>query len=102
MKIAYHPIFAKYSPGNLLRKWALEKMFNEESIEYYDMLGTASNWKLRWATGVNHLEEINIITPNTRGRFIYQMKFGFKDKIKRIPFLRSTIQFLMEKISFNR
>jgi CelD/BcsL family acetyltransferase involved in cellulose biosynthesis len=97
VKVSYNPAFGKYSPGTLLRKWELQKLFAEQNTECYDMLGTASEWKLRWTSEVSHLQEVHVFPRNAAGKLLYELKFGIKNKLKHVPYMYHVVKFIRNK-----
>lgn len=87
LKAAYDPEFRKYSPSTLLNRWKLEQLFSSGRIKTYDMLGTASEWKLRWTNSVAHVQDINVFPCTFLGRFVFELNFGLKDRLKRYPWV---------------
>jgi CelD/BcsL family acetyltransferase involved in cellulose biosynthesis len=67
VKIGYREAFAKESPGQVLRLWILKWAFAQPEISTFDMLGPATENKLRWATGTEDLYTLYVFRSSPGG-----------------------------------
>jgi CelD/BcsL family acetyltransferase involved in cellulose biosynthesis len=70
LKISYAPDLARYSPGNVLRYLVLKTEIERGDVTSYHM-GTASEWKLRWANRVDPLVRVRIYGRGVCPRLAY-------------------------------
>lgn len=89
LKVAYDPAFAKYSPGTLLQRWVLARLYAERETLRYDMLGVDDEWKLRWTNSVSELQAVTVFRADVSGRLLYEMRYGLRDRARRVAWLRS-------------
>jgi CelD/BcsL family acetyltransferase involved in cellulose biosynthesis len=76
LKIGFLEDFAKESPGQVLQLHIVRWAFAQASIRLFDMLGPASETKLKWATGVEELFTYYVFRAGFRGaiaRFRWQI-----------------------------
>ncbi len=78
----FDPVFAFYSPGNVLKLSILKEIFERNGIWEYDMGGQAVNYKTKWA---NRLREHLIITAGNSSLYGNFLMFG---KTKILPFIK--------------
>lgn len=97
VKIGYEPTFGKHSPGNVLRMRVLEQLFAGGRHRQYDMLGTASEYKLRWTQDVRELSTFCLFRRRARALVAYQLQFGVKDRLKRYPTLDRALRSIWRK-----
>lgn len=67
LKGGFRESYAKLSPGQLLRYRFLQGAYSEPEIAYYDMLGPASETKVRWATGSEPLLTLRVFRRSAKG-----------------------------------
>ena len=67
LKIGYLEEFARESPGQVLQLWILKWAFAHPGVDKFDLLGPASEWKLRWATGVEELYTLFVFRRSLGG-----------------------------------
>jgi len=73
LKESYHPEFARYSPGNILRFHILQSEIESGAARTYH-LGMVSEWKARWATRSEPLCRLRIYDTSFRGTLSYLIK----------------------------
>lgn len=81
LKTSYLDVFAKESPGQILQYWITRWAFAEENVNTYDLLGPSSEYKLRFATGVEKLETLYVFAPNVGGIFAW-LRWSVAPRIK--------------------
>ena len=97
VKIGYEPTLGKHSPGNVLRMQVLERLFEEGRHDQYDMLGAASEYKLRWTRQVRDLRTFHLFRPRLKALVAYQLQFGIKERLKRYPALDRALRAIKRK-----
>ncbi|MBU0759166.1 MAG: GNAT family N-acetyltransferase [Candidatus Omnitrophica bacterium] len=85
-KQGYDPDYASYSPGSLLHKRMLEKVF-ENNFRKYDLLGVYENWKRKWTLSADEIRCVWIYRRNILGNTLYYIRV-IKDYLRRFHFLR--------------
>ena len=96
MKLSFHPDFARYSPGNVLRFAILEREIESFCTRSYYM-GPTSEWKARWATRVETLCRLRIYRPGVRGTLAYVLGSWIPGAIRRHAALRSMARWLRQR-----
>lgn len=81
LKASYLDCFAKESPGQVLQYWITRWAFAEESVRTYDLLGPSSEYKLRFATGVEKLETLYVFAPRLGGILAW-LRWSIAPRIK--------------------
>ncbi len=77
LKIGFLEDFAKESPGQVLQLHIVRWAFAQPSIRLFDMLGPASETKLKWATGVDELFTYYVFRGGFRGAIArFRWKIG--------------------------
>lgn len=86
LKIGFLEDYAKESPGQVLQLWTLKWAFAQPDVRIFDMLGPATESKLRWATGVEDLVTLYVFRPTLGGAVaLARWKIGprLKEHLKR-------------------
>ena len=96
MKLSFHPDFARYSPGNVLRFTVLEREIESFGTRSYHM-GPTSEWKARWATRIETQCRLRIYRPGVRGTLAYVLGSWVPGVIRRHGVLRSTARWLRQR-----
>ncbi len=91
LKPSFHPDFASYSPGNILRYKILQKEVSEGNTSSYH-LGSPAAWKRHWTKRVDALVRLRIYGRGARGRLGYYAGPGLRGMLKRSNILRSAAQ----------
>jgi CelD/BcsL family acetyltransferase involved in cellulose biosynthesis len=92
VKIGYDPAFGKCSPGTVLKSLILKTLFNDHTHDTFDMLGAATDAKLRWGNEVHELRTLWMFHRGARGRIAYELQFGIKSRVDRYPRLREALR----------
>lgn len=98
VKIGYDPEFGKHSPGSVLRMQVLEELFAQGRHREYDMLGSATDWKLRLSRDVRELRSAWVFPKRWRGRVAYEMEFGVADRVEGRPALKRLLRGVRDKL----
>jgi CelD/BcsL family acetyltransferase involved in cellulose biosynthesis len=76
-----NPSMAKYSPGNLLHYWMIEKAI-EDGVTEYDFLRGAETYKNWWATETNPIYEISR-TRSVKTRWLWRGQRALRSLLYR-------------------
>ena len=87
LKESYHPDFARYSPGNILRFHILQSEIELGAVRTYH-LGMVSEWKARWARRSEPLCRLRIYDTGFRGTLSYLIKSWIPGRARQQPVLR--------------
>ncbi len=88
LKVGYDPVYARYSPFNLLLLMLLERAF-QQGVEAYDFLGLTEDWKRQWTNQTEPYYWLFIFRNTPAGHLLHQLKFRFLPALKQIPICRS-------------
>jgi len=97
LKLSYHPDFARYSPGNVLRFLLLEREIASGGAQSYH-LGLMGEWKARWATRVEPLCRLRVYAPGVRGTAAYLAMSWLPRRARQQPVIRSTGRWLRRRL----
>lgn len=78
VKIGYDEQFKRYSPGNVLRKLAIQNAF-QNNYRKYDLLGAADDYKMKLANGVDVLHKMYIFNNSATSKFLKFLLFDASD-----------------------
>jgi CelD/BcsL family acetyltransferase involved in cellulose biosynthesis len=92
LKLGYDPVYARFSPSNLLLCLVLESAFGQGMAEY-DFLGGNADWKECWARQVRQHYWLFVFAGTFKGRFLHLIKFQLVPLLKR-PGLRHLRRFV--------
>lgn len=67
LKIGFRRAFARQGPGQALQLMILRELFADPEVDRFDMLGPATEHKMKWATGVEPLWTVRCYRPSLRG-----------------------------------
>ncbi|TQE98984.1 MAG: GNAT family N-acetyltransferase, partial [Spiribacter salinus] len=67
LKIGFRRAFARQGPGQALQLMILRELFADPDVERFDMLGPATEHKMKWATGAEQLWTVRCYRPGLRG-----------------------------------
>jgi CelD/BcsL family acetyltransferase involved in cellulose biosynthesis len=77
LKIAYDEKRSRHSPGHVMRKLVLQRMFGQHQPMIYDLMtggGEHGDYKLRWASEVREYAMLRLFNPATvRGRLFHAL-----------------------------
>ncbi|MEJ2722758.1 MAG: GNAT family N-acetyltransferase [bacterium] len=83
-KTAFDPAFSRYSPGQLITARAMQYGI-DHGMETYDFLGVAMHWKTDWAPELRSNVQAVFCSPSATGRYVFMMRHGIKNHVKRVP-----------------
>jgi CelD/BcsL family acetyltransferase involved in cellulose biosynthesis len=83
MKLGYDPVYAAYSPSNLLLHGVLESAFQQGAAEY-DFLGEEAPWKQCWASQTRSNYWLFVFSNSFKGRLLHRIKFQLVPLLKRL------------------
>jgi CelD/BcsL family acetyltransferase involved in cellulose biosynthesis len=81
LKIGYLEELAKESPGQVLQLQIIKWAFSQPDVKVFDMLGPASDTKLKWATGVENLFTLYVFRRSLGGG-IAKLRWEIGPKVK--------------------
>ena len=93
LKTAYHPDFSPYAPGQLLTARLIQHGI-EHGMDALDFLGEHMTWKGDWAPQLRPHHHLLLFSPSLVGRYAYWMRFGLRDRAKKVPGLRRMVRWL--------
>lgn len=67
LKIGFRRAFAREGPGQALQLMILRELFADPDVDRFDMLGPATEHKMKWATDVEQLWTVRCYRPGLRG-----------------------------------
>jgi CelD/BcsL family acetyltransferase involved in cellulose biosynthesis len=82
LKPGYDPVYASYSPSNLLCYLVLHDAFGRGLAEY-DFLGTAEPWKLEWTRETKPHYWLFVFPRLLRPRLLHYVKFRLVPRLQR-------------------
>ena len=82
LKSGYDPVYAAYSPSNLLQYLVMQSAFEQHVVEY-DFLGISEEWKLRWTKEARAHHWLFIFSPTLKGHLLHLIKFRLVPLVKR-------------------
>ncbi len=82
LKIGYQQKFSKLSPGQVLQMQTVRWAFEQPDVEIFDMLGPATQSKLKWSSDEEYLYTLRVFRPNIPG-LIAWMRFCCGPAIKK-------------------
>jgi CelD/BcsL family acetyltransferase involved in cellulose biosynthesis len=82
LKIGYLEEFARESPGQVLQLHIVRWAFSRSDVHVFDMLGPASETKLKWATGVEELSTLYVFRRSIGGA-IAKLRWELGPKAKK-------------------
>lgn len=73
LKTGYDPAYSKSSPGRVLRKITLKRIYEDNKFKLYDLLGAKDAWKLEWTENSEALLHVQIYSnrPAARMHYLY-------------------------------
>lgn len=83
LKASYLEEFAKESPGQVLQLWITRWAFESSQVHLYDLLGPPSEYKMRFATGLDPLETL-LVFSRTLGGTVARLRWSVAPRIKRL------------------
>lgn len=92
LKTGYDPAYSKSSPGRVLRKISLKRLYGDQRFHVYDLLGAKDAWKLEWADNFEALLHVEIYSARYPARMHYlyaKTKDLGLSKLRRHPKLLS-------------
>jgi CelD/BcsL family acetyltransferase involved in cellulose biosynthesis len=91
LKIAYDETVARYSPGQIMMYFLLQKTFNEK-LRYFDFLGPSMPWKLEWTDKFHDHYTLILYAPTAKGRLAYLLNRKILPHLRKIPLLHKLKQ----------
>lgn len=88
LKTGYNPAYAKNSPGRVLRKKVLKKLYEEQRYRVYDLLGAQDEWKTEWTDRSAAVRQVLIFNNKPVPRFLYLSKTiltALREAIRKKP-----------------
>lgn len=82
LKIGYREELAKESPGQVLQLWIVKWAFEQEQVRIFDMLGPASETKMRWATGQQSLKTLYVFRRSPGGAILW-LRYSLLPRLKQ-------------------
>lgn len=70
LKESFDANFAEYSPGHVLKRFALESLI-ASGIRVYDFMGRCEAYKMRWTDKTYQCDTIALYRPTVRGSLFY-------------------------------
>ena len=90
-KTAYNLEFAPYAPGQLLTARLIRHGI-ANGLEALDFLAANMTWKSDWAPRLRPHYRLLLFAPSVSGRYAYWMRYGLRERAKRIPGLRNVVR----------
>lgn len=87
LKTGYDPAYSKNSPGRVLKKKILQRLFEEKTIGVFDFGGSKDTWKTEWTPDSQALHKVVIFNKRTLPVFIgnyLSLKQQLKDNLRQV------------------
>ncbi|MHB8346120.1 MAG: GNAT family N-acetyltransferase [Acidiferrobacterales bacterium] len=101
LKTGYDPVFAKNSPGRVLRKSVLRSLYQNGSYSIYDLLGARDTWKEEWTQSVRTLVRLRLYNRKPVALVRYAAGCATdqtKQWLRRHPLLFSAVKQLRQRL----
>jgi Acetyltransferase (GNAT) domain len=76
LKTAFHPAYARFGPGKLLRLEMIRRAFAAPDVERYEFLGADEPWKLEWTSERRELWRVDCFGATAPG-FLQWSAFAY-------------------------
>lgn len=84
LKTAFNPDFSRYSPGQLITARSMQYGI-AQGMRVFDFLGVKMAWKMDWAPELRQNVQVVFCSPSLTGRYVFLMRHGLKNQIKKFP-----------------
>jgi CelD/BcsL family acetyltransferase involved in cellulose biosynthesis len=93
LKTAYHPDFSLYAPGQLLTARLIHYGI-ANGMDALDFLGENMTWKEDWTPRLRRHYQLLLFSPSLIGRYAYWMRYGLRERARRVPGMRRLVRWL--------
>jgi CelD/BcsL family acetyltransferase involved in cellulose biosynthesis len=90
-KTAYNLAYAPYAPGQLLTARLIRHGL-ANGMEALDFLAANMTWKADWEPRIRPHYRLLLFAPSVNGRYAYWMRYGLRERAKRIPGLQKLVR----------
>lgn len=87
LKTAFNMDYSLNSPGRILKKKVLQRIFERQSFVSYDFVGIKDSWKKEWTSDFEKLNNIKLFSNTLKARLLYNLylsKQTLKSNTKKI------------------
>jgi len=98
LKTGYDEAYSKYSPGLLLTSRVIRYGLRR-GMEVLDFMADTVRWKVDWAGELRPHYEVLLFAPSSAGRYAYWVRYGIRERAKRVPGVVRLARWLRAKVS---
>ena len=88
LKVAYDETVAKFSPGQIMVYFLLQKLF-EQKVKRFDFLGPSMPWKLEWTNSFNQHFTLYVYGNTARAQFLYSLNKKLLPALRKVKVLKN-------------